>query len=156
MTRNYDNYIKIQNRNGKVWLLPQYNLDRALHLYQPSSIRGKALKRYLPLGLKIIILKGIVKKILKIQDCTLEMDSRIDEIIRGIFGQGNLVYSCFLGTPSKHQKETIQITSLNNIVGYCKVTNNKEVTNLFIQEKKILDRLDECGVENVPRCLWCE
>lgn len=155
MSKKYDNYIKIHNNGGKVWLLPEYDLRRGLLLYQPSSIRGRVLKNCLPLGLKIPMLRRLVKKIIKTEDCVLEIESKIDEIIRIVFGKENIVYSCFLGTPSKHQKRTIQIATSNGIVGYCKVTSNSEVARLFVQEKKILDTLDECDVANVPKCLHC-
>ena len=85
----------------------------------------------------------------------LEMESQIDEIIRFVFGKEDVVYSCFLGTPSKHQKRTIQIAASNGVAGYCKVTPNKDVARLFVQEKKILDMLDEREVKNVPKCLYC-
>lgn len=155
MKQNYDNYIKIQNCDGKVWILPQTNLEIAFLLYQPSSIRGRALKKCLPWEVKIPTLGQAVKRILKIQECVLEIDSKIDKIIHCVFNQENLVYAYFSGTPTRHQKATIQVFTLDRIMGYCKVANSKEVNKLFVQEKKILDRLDKCGVTNVPKCLYC-
>ena len=50
-----DNYIRITNKDKKIWILPSRNLKVALCLYQPSSVKGKALRQLLPVLVKFPI-----------------------------------------------------------------------------------------------------
>ena len=43
-----DKYWKINNAEGKSWIIPTKNAKVALQLYQPSGRNGKLLKALLP------------------------------------------------------------------------------------------------------------
>jgi hypothetical protein len=154
-------YLTITNGDGKVWVLPSNNLKTALNLYQPSSIKGKMLKSYLPVLNIIPIIGGLVRKYLHINIGQYSINSVLDNFIREVFtghenkGIEELNYSFFLGTPSVHQKTTIQISVGNKILGYCKFSNSQLIKNIFVHEKNILNYLQDKGVNNIPRCLYC-
>ena len=37
-------YIRLSNSDGKVWMLPPKELKMGLCLYQPSALKGRAVK----------------------------------------------------------------------------------------------------------------
>ena len=73
-----------------------------------------------------------------------------------VFGDGeDQQYAIFMGTPSVHQKITIQVSRKDEISGYCKISDSKKIFDIFLHEKKILDFLNQANVKNVPTCLSC-
>lgn len=149
-------YIKIKNKDNKAWILPQKQLSLALNLYQPSSHKGILLKQYLPVCMKIHLLNWLIKKMLCIQECDLEVPTKVIDILKELFKNNEIEFAYFAGTPSKHQKGTIQIFDNNRILGYAKFSNVEDIQVLFYEEKKFLEWLSECGVKDVPKCLLCE
>ena len=150
-------YLKIENSDGKVWLLPNERLRTGLCLYQPSSIKGIMLKRTLPVFSKFIWLgRPFFARV--------GISRTSDFISREIYGYLNtmfyehkeVLFAVFLGTPSVHQKVTIQIYCGNNILGYCKITKNKDIFSIFQHENKVLDYLKNKGINNIPSCMACE
>lgn len=151
-----EKYIKITNHDNKTWILPANDLKIALNLYQPSSCKGILLKKYLPMCIKNPLLGGIVKKVLRIQTCDLEIPKAVLESIRNVFQQDEITFAYFLGTPSVHQKGTIQIAAKDEILGYAKYSGANNIKSLFLKEKAILELLSECEIRNIPKCLRCE
>ena len=152
-----EKYLHIENSDGKVWLLPEDELKTALCLYQPSSAKGKLLKILLPIINRFgrvtvplynrVGLKHIVYSVEKEIECYLEELFCGDDQIR---------YAMFLGTPSVHQKTTIQVFSKGNIYGYCKIANNPAIYSIFKHEEQVLRYLHEHGINNVPQCISCK
>lgn len=144
-------YLKIINKDGKVWLMPKRHMKTGLELYQPSSKKGLLLKRWLPW---VYWLKPLMGK-LGMSDIEYVMDPQIHHIIERKFNQNAVEYSVFEGTPCVHQKTTIQIFKGENILGYCKVTKNPELYSIFQHEQKLLGWLHEKGGDQIPECPYC-
>ena len=144
-------YLKITNKDGKVWLMPKRHMKTGLELYQPSSKKGMLLKRWLPW---LYWLKPLMGK-LGMSDIEYIMNPQIHHIIEKEFNQDAVEYSVFEGTPCVHQKTTIQIFKGENILGYCKVTKNPELYGIFQHEQKLLGWLHENGVDQIPECPYC-
>ena len=132
-------YIRITNKDRKVWILPCRNLRTALCLYQPSSAKGKTLKR---MGIQEQK-EGIPKDLRKY----------LSEVYTDA---NNIQFSAFLGTPGTHQKVTVQISKDNKILGYCKVTESQEIYSIFQHEQMVLKYLSDHGIVDIPRCIRCD
>ncbi|MFH5886176.1 hypothetical protein ACG2F4_17845 [Halalkalibaculum sp. DA3122] len=144
-------FIFFSNSDDKQWVIPQRNIKTGLNLYQPSSLKGKLLKRWLP-SLKNI---DLVQSVIGIEERQYALSEELEVLFQKLFGIENIEFSVFGGTPSVHQKMTIQIFSEDRILGYCKVSNNTEIKKIFRHEKGILDELKQKGIEQVPECLFC-
>lgn len=143
---------RLANADGKAWILPAKNMDTALELYQPSGTKGKLLKKLFPYLHSL----SIVRKRLKIQSLSIELCDEIAEEARKSFGVKDLEFSIFEGTPSVHQKITIQFFVGNKILSYAKVTDSEDIAALFFHEQQLLDNLKRKGVGNIPQCLACK
>ncbi|MBR3133117.1 MAG: hypothetical protein IKG42_03485 [Clostridia bacterium] len=148
-------FLKITNNEKKEWLIPLEKMKMALCLYQPSSCKGKTLKAFLPFVLKIPVLRNIILKIFDFQIVDYQLDNNLLECISKNLKIQSFKYSIFKGTPGKHQKTTIQIYDNNNILAYCKISEDINVFELFRHEEKVLKYLEKCKIYNVPRCLYC-
>lgn len=143
-------FYRIENNDGKVWLMPVNRLRTAMHLYQPSGRNGKLLKRWFPLLHRLPLLKQ--KLHIETTRCSLAEDL-YDKLCK-LFNRDRLEFAVFCGTPCVHQKLTIQLSSGDNILGYCKVSDSKEVAELFSRESNILGKLYKAGVHNVPKIMY--
>ena len=141
-------YIVLYNKQQKKWILPKKNLKLALEIYQPSSLIGNIMKKTLP----CIINLSYIRKALKIKEIELGIDTDFYNYLNNIFGK-DISLSFFLGTPSIHQKTTIQISKDNEILGYCKVTKDTNILELFYKEIKLLKELEKIEISNVPKYL---
>ncbi len=149
LTKGNDLYYRLANPDGKVWVLPTRHMATGLQLYQPSGWKGRALKRFLPNLHRVPgLLRGIHATRLR-----AALRYEIVDMAERVFGTGDLEYSIFGGTPSVHQKVTIQFFQGDRILGYGKVTDNGEVRRLFDCEQKLLDTLHAKGIDDIPRCL---
>lgn len=142
-------FYRIENNDGKVWLMPVNRLRTAMHLYQPSGRNGKLLKRWFPMLHWLPVLKRKLHIETIICDLTTELYGKLCQL----FGTDRLEFAIFCGTPCVHQKLTIQLSLGQRILGYCKVSDNKEVAELFNRENALLRTLNKSGVNNVPRIL---
>lgn len=145
------NYIRISNKDGKVWLMPKRHMKTGLELYQPSSRKGMMLKRWLP---RVYWLKPMIK-MFGIDEIQYTLSPDVQYVIENAFHENAIEYSVFEGTPCVHQKTTIQVFKRQNIIGYCKVTHNKELYDIFKHEQKLLDWMKSKGVGQIPKCLFC-
>ncbi len=131
--------------------MPARNMRTAMNLYQPSGVKGKAVKRLFPWLHRLPPVRRVIKA--EALRCSLRAD--LYALLCKAFGVEALEFSAFGGTPSVHQKVTIQLSLGERILGYCKVAENPEIFRLFQDEEKILSQLHDCGVKDIPRCLWC-
>ena len=143
-------FYRIKNNDGKVWLMPVSGLRTAMSLYQPSGRNGKLFKQWFPWLHRLPILK----QRLHIETLRCGMNKVMYDKLCQLYRTDRLEFAVFCGTPCVHQKLTIQLSSGDCILGYCKVTDSKEVAELFRRENIILGKLDKDGLLNVPKILY--
>lgn len=143
-------FYRIKNNDGKVWLMPVSGLRTAMSLYQPSGRNGKLFKQWFPWLHRLPILK----QRLHIETLRCGMNKVLYDKLCQLYRTDRLEFAVFCGTPCVHQKLTIQLSSGDCILGYCKVTDSKEVAELFRRENIILGKLDKDGLLNVPKILY--
>lgn len=146
-----ETYYSFANADGKRWWMPARHMAVGMNLYQPSGTKGKLLKR----GLPWLHWNPVVRKVLHAERIQLALGDELRELLEQIFGQQGLEFAIFGGTPSARQKITIQISKEQLILGYCKVTQNTEIYNLFQRESHILNKLNHLNVPNIPTSLFC-
>lgn len=154
-----DKYLHIENSDGKVWLLPECELKTALCLYQPSSTKGKLLKKGLPFLNRLSYLNRSVEFVysrIGLRHTSYSVQKDVEHYLQTLYGSNSIRYALFLGTPSVHQKTTIQIFSKGKIYGYCKISDSVEIYNIFKHEQQVLDFLHYHGINNVPQCISCK
>lgn len=155
--KNSKKYLIITNNDGKKWVINKRCSKISLCLYQPSAIKGKLLKVLLPVLIKVPIF-NIIKKILRIDEKYITIRDEILQKIKEVFkcNSEEINLSYFLGTPSIHQKVTIQVSKGSEILGYCKISNNEEIFRIFKHEQIVLNKLNKTMVNNIPQCLYCD
>ena len=132
-------FYKIENSDGKCWLMPVRNVRMGLALYQPSGWKGRLLKRWFP----YVHWSKVVRRKLNIEVVEHVLEEDLKRVIGSAFGVGGFEYSVFEGTPSVHQKITIQVWKGERILGYVKVTRSEEVGRLFFQEMNFLKKITD-------------
>lgn len=143
------NYLRVENNDGKVWFVPFNNVKKGLELYQPSSTKGKILRRFLPYCKFFYSFLGSVG----VQFVKLDISDSFSDIIRELFPHEKLFYSIFMGTPGVDNKPTIQIYTNYKILAYCKYSSSPRIINVFRKESEMLEYLNNKGVKNVPNPL---
>lgn len=144
-------FFSFSNVDGKRWIMPAKNMRLAMNLYQPSGRKGKLLKALFPWLYKI----QFIKKVVHAEKLTCRLNPDFELLLCNLFKRDNVEFAIFCGTPSSHQKITIQISKDDNILGYCKVTGSDEVTSLFQNEANLLNSLSKQGIECIPQSLYC-
>ena len=144
-------FYRIENADGKVWLMPLKNMQVAMNLYQPSGIKGKLLKAFFP------YVHGCswVQQVVHARKITCGLHEKLCRILCDSFGQDKLEFAVFGGTPCVHQKVTIQVSVGKRILGYVKVTDSSEIQGLFVREQQLLEDLQKVGVKGIPNSLFC-
>lgn len=146
-----DKYVELQNSVGQRWYIPLRNSSVHLSLFQPSSAQGKIVAclfgiiKHFPILLNLIHAK-IVR---------LQFTKEFQGFIEDIFKSNHCTFGVFCGSPGYHQKPTLLISNGNHILGYCKLTDNEYIKNLFYNESKNLTYLHSKDVKNVPTPLFC-
>ncbi len=145
--------VVITNTVGQRWIVPEKNMGTALELFQPSTFKGKMVKRFLP----CLSRSGFVMKKLGMSKLRIDLISPLKEKLAELFSVNvnNMEFSVFCGSPGVHRKITLQIFSAGTILGYCKVTDTASVIRIFEREQKVLDELCKKGIDSVPVCLYC-
>ena len=131
-------FYKIKNSDGKCWLMPMRDVRMGLALYQPSGWKGRLLKQLFP----YVHWSKLVRKVLNIELVEHVLQDELKEVICRAFGVEEFRYSVFEGTPSVHQKTTIQVWNGEKILGYVKLTESEEVGRLFEREEKFLSTVN--------------
>ncbi len=147
---NYRCY-RLENADGKVWILPAGHLHTAMELYQPSGSKGKMLKKLFPYLHKLPGVTGAIHA----QTISVSLADEIALHAESAFKVTELDFAVFGGTPSVHQKVTIQFFKGNKILGYGKVAASHDIAALFNHEEKLLQNLRSAGVTDIPACLYC-
>ncbi|MDO4163936.1 MAG: phosphotransferase [Bacteroides sp.] len=144
-------FYRFANADGKMWLMPARNMRVGMNLYQPSGIKGKALKLFFPCLHRI----GWVRRIVKAERMHCQLDNELQALVGNVLGREDVEFAIFGGTPCVHQKMTVQLSRGESIEGYCKVTDNDEVFRLFDTEAHTLQWLNGKGIKGIPQCLYC-
>ena len=141
-------FYKIENSDGKCWLMPMRDVRMGLALYQPSGWKGRLLKRWFP----YVHWAKLVRRMLKIEVVEYVLEEELKRVIGSAFGVSGFEFSVFEGTPSVHRKTTIQVWRGERILGYVKLTDSEEVGRLFEREASFLNEMrnEELGIRNVP------
>lgn len=145
-----DVYYRMSNPDGKIWLIPRNNVSVALNIYQPSSIKGKSLKLLFPFLHRF----PFVLRLIGAERIRCRIKPEFLFFLKRTFSLSFFETALFCGTPSVHQKVTIQVFSGKTIKGYCKITDNDGVFNLFKKEKELLDMLNANGMKGIPRSFF--
>lgn len=109
------------------------------------------LKKWFPLLHRI----AVVRRIIHIETLQCLLNDELRHILEKAFNTTGIEVAIFFGTPSVHQKTTIQISKGNIILGYCKLSDNEEIAELFIKESQLLQTLHKKGLKNIPECHFC-
>lgn len=152
LTKDVNNsFYSFSNAGGKVWFMPTRNIRTAMNLYQPSGRNGKILKLLFPYLHKMAFLQKLIH--VRILCCNLNHE--LKQLLEQVLGETDLDFALFGGTPSVHQKTTIQLSKGHQILGYCKITDQKDIALLFQKEAEVLKRLEEQSIKGIPRCIYC-
>lgn len=143
-------YYFLANADGKKWILPRRHLSTALELYQPGGIKVRLLKRFMP----VVHPFAPARRVMHAGSDRIALAREILDQAASAFGTDGLEYSIFGGTPSVHQKITIQFFRGNRILGYAKVTDSDDIASLFDNEQRLLSTLHDAGIDDIPRCLF--
>lgn len=143
-------FYRIENQDGKVWLMPIRGLRTAMHLYQPSGRNGKLLKRWFPVLHRL----PMIKRKLHIETTRCSLADDLYDKLCELFETDRLEFAVFCGTPCVHQKLTIQLSVGSKILGYCKVSDHPEVISLISREGGLLQQFERIGIDCVPRSLF--
>ncbi len=144
-------FYRFGNADGKRWVVPARNMRVALNLYQPSGRNGKLVKALFPWLHSLLPVRRVIKA--ETFQCSLQKE--LNGKLCNIFGVEEADFAIFEGTPSVHQKATMQLSCGKHILGYCKVSDNKEILALFEKETATLQQFAAMGVKGIPQALYC-
>lgn len=146
-----ERYIRLENTVGQSWYFPYRNTQAYMSLYQPSSLKGTIIAFILPYIKRLKwMLRFVNASIVRLQ-----FDVRFIKTVEKAFDRYGISVAVFSGSPGKHQKPTLLLLSDNCFVGYCKISDNTDVIELFKEEKRTLDYLSSVGVANIPSAVYC-
>lgn len=143
-------FCQITNSDNKTWILPLRNTKTAMGLYQPSHWKGKLFKCFLsaPFLLNFLI------NVCNVTTFRCELRKELYLLFSKILKTNGFEFSIFCGTPSVHQKLTIQLSRNDIILGYCKASSQPVIADLFLKEQDTLNFLHSVGIEDIPNCLY--
>ncbi len=144
-------YVMLENTVGQRWFFPFKNMRAYMSLFQPSSQKGAIVAQSLPLLKYFPRLLHFVKA----QMVLLDFDVRFINAIENALDKPNITCSIFCGSPGRHMKPTLLLLSEGSCVGYCKLSDDADVVELFKKEKSTLDSLNKLGVRHIPRIVYC-
>ena len=144
-------FYRLGNADGKYWIVPARGMRTALNLYQPSGIKGKMVKALLP----CLHLLLPVRKAIKAETVNCLLNSELHSLLCKVFDVQDIEFAVFEGTPSVHQKITMQLSNNGRILGYCKLSTNNGIKELFEKEASVLEWLAGKGVTSIPKALHC-
>ena len=144
-------FYRFGNADGKFWIVPARRMRTALNLYQPSGTKGKLVKALLP----CLHWLAPVRKAIKAETLCCRLNSELHDLLCKVFDVQEIGFALFEGTPSVHQKITMQLSHRGKILGYCKLSESNDIKVLFEKETTILEELAGKGVTNIPKALNC-
>ena len=150
MTENIDGepHIILSNSEGKKWIFPINNVKTGIHIYQPSSRKGKMVKLVLPM----VAAFPFLLKSLKIKVANMCLEKPVMMYLNDLLGN-DIKYSVFSGTPSPNQKVTIQLNRGQACVAYAKISEKEHIKDFFQREYTLLKFLEKVNMPGVPRAL---
>lgn len=139
------------HHSDKTWIMPSGNLEPALEMYQPSTMKGKVLKSCIKLfytNEKILHKLGCEKK-------KLSFNVDILSYLQKIINEKNVYIAAYMGdtTTKQNNKVTLQVYNTQRVFCYAKVSEEPEVLENFSREIDSLKYLEEKGVTNIPKVL---
>lgn len=146
-----DEYVCLRNTVGHVWWLPCNRMRRYMSLFQPSSLKGSIVSLLLPYFYRS-------ERLLRFIHAERVRQSFQPDFISGLskcFGVDDITCAVFGGSPGYHQKPTLLVASQGKVIGYCKLSDSKNIINLFRRETETLRMLQKAGVEHLPRACYC-
>ena len=146
-----EKFYRFGNADGKYWIMPVRGMRTAMNLYQPSGIKGKMLKALLPLLHRL----PPVRKAIHATTLHCSLGKELHTLLCNVFDTEHIEFSIFEGTPSVHRKITMQLTCGKRILGYCKLSENNDIKELFVKEGEMLKWMERKGVIDVPKTLYC-
>ena len=123
-------FYKIYGSDGKWWLIPKKNIELAFNIYQSTYWKGKLFKNIFP----VLSYFNFILKFIGVEKKYLKLNPKLETKLLRTFKSKEILYSIFSGTPSKHQKITIQVHNQKEILGYCKFSDQKELIKIFRAE----------------------
>ncbi len=149
--RDGSKFVQLENTVGQRWYFPCKNMRQYMSLFQPSSLKGSTVALLLPwLSYFPWLLKFISARIVH-----LKFDEQFIAILQSALGIENITCSIFCGSPGRHKKPTIMLVAEGRTIGYCKITDNPEVIELFKREEETLNYLNSAGVKYIPTIVYC-
>ena len=146
-----ERFCRFGNSDGKYWIMPVRRMRTALNLYQPSGRKGKLVKALLP----CLHLFAPTRKVIKAETLHCRLNGESHSLLCKVFGVRDIEFAVFEGTPSVHQKITMQLSRKNRILGYCKLSGSNNIKELFAKESEMLKKLGKCGINAIPSSLYC-
>lgn len=144
-------FYRFGNADGKYWIVPARGMRTALNLYQPSGIKGKAVKALLPCLHWI----APARKAIHAEILHCRLNEEIHRLLHEILNTNDIEFAIFEGTPSASQKMILQISTGEKILGYCKISDREDIYELFRKETDNLNWLKNKGVKGIPAPLFC-
>lgn len=137
--------------SDKTWVMPVENLEPALEMYQPSTIKGKILKSCV----KLFRNYDVVLKKIGVQKKSLLLKSDVLTYLQKVTDERDIYVAAYMGdtTTRQNNKATFQIYNDQRILCYVKVSEEPEVLGNFSREINSLAYLSERGIENIPKVL---
>ena len=142
-------FLEVNNNVGQNWYFPYKNIRKYRSIFRPSSLAGKLAYQVMPF---IKHLRYILPY-LKMRRVRLKLKESITEKIKDSLQGQNFTFAIFCGSPGKHQKLTLMIRVKERIAGYCKISDNPQVVNIFRKEKDALIYLNNRNVRMLPKVL---
>ena len=118
-----------------------------LKLYQPYSLKGKALKMLAPIAAKLGIIQHL--DFFRLSENDSRMLDSFSEKIAGIFTHESPDLAFLKGTPGPHQKWTARVSSGDRVLGYVKIANSKEAVRQLQIEVEQLKWIESNQLEGV-------
>ena len=146
-----EKFYRFGNADGKKWIMPVRNMRTAMGLYQPSGTKGKAVKSLLPYLHPL----PFVRNVIKAETLHCHLQEELHQLLGKLFISNHFEFSIFEGTPSVHQKITMQVSKGKKILGYCKLSKSSDIKKLFEEESAMLGWLAKKKVNNIPQTLYC-
>lgn len=147
---NQKEYI-IFTHSDKTWVMPKDSLKTAFDMYQPSTFKGKLLKKL------ILFLKPNTKILCKLECKTarLQINDKVKTYIEKVAAKKDISIAVYMGdtTSKQNNKATLQVYDKNRLICYVKVTEDKEVAKTFNHEIEELKFLEDKGINNIPKVM---
>lgn len=147
-------YLMLNGNDNKIWLIPCHSVKQGLKIYQPASLKGKIVKRFLPYSTWCIPLL----KMAKIVRVRIQWKHAFYKLVSEVFGQKaeNLEYAIYTGDTrfAENRKIVVQFSNLKTILGYGKFSDHPVGCAAFERESDILEELAEKKVAGIPAICW--